>query len=102
MKFFEFNNYEYYALIIALDKEKAKVGYEKEVAEIDAEERKLEPDEITLEEALKIYQQSTIEDCQTIDDKIEDFYANVSYFQEYISRGSEPYLVLLVDDSLIL
>jgi len=102
MKFFEFNNYEYYGLIIAVDKEKAKLGYEKEVAEIDTEERKLEPDEITLEDALKIYQQSTIEDCQTIDDKIEDFYKNVSYFQEYISRGSEPYLVLLVDDSLIL
>lgn len=101
MKFFEFNYYEYDGLVIAADKEKAKLAYEKEIAEIYEEEKELEPDEITLEEALEIYKKAMIEDCETVDEKIEDFYKNISYFKEYVSKGTEQYLVLLVDDSLI-
>ena len=41
MKFFEFNDYEYYALIVADGEEKAVLGYEETVAEIFEEEKEL-------------------------------------------------------------
>lgn len=101
MKFYEFNDYEYYGLVIAEDEEKAKLGYEEIVAEIDEEEKELIPDVITLEEALERYKKGDIEYCESEEEKIEDFYRNITNFKEYVSKGTEKYLVLLIDGSLI-
>lgn len=101
MRFFEFNDYEYYGLVVAENEEKAMLGYEETVAEIYEEEKELEPDEITLEEALKRYKEGMIENCETIEEKTEDFYKTINNFKEHTSNGVEPYLVLLIDGSLI-
>ena len=101
MKFFEFNDYEYYGLVIAEDEEKAKLGYEENIAEIYEEEKELEPNEITLEEALERYKKGMIENCETIEEKTEDFYKTINNFKEHISNGIEPYFVLLIDGNLI-
>lgn len=101
MRFFEFNDYEYYGLVVAENEEKAMLGYEETVAEIYEEEKELEPDEITLEEALERYKKGMIEGCETIGEKIQDFYKSIDNFKEYVSKGTEPYLVLLIDGSLI-
>lgn len=101
MKFFEFNDYEYYGLVVAENEEKAILGYEETVAEIYDEEKELQPDEITLEEALERYKKGTIEDCETEDEKVEDFYKSIDNFKEYVNEGTEQYLVLLMDGSLI-
>ena len=42
-----------------------------------------------------------IEGCETIGEKIQDFYKSIDNFKEYVSKGTEPYLVLLIDGSLI-
>lgn len=101
MKFFEFNDYEYYGLVVAEDEEKAKLGYEETVAEIYEEEKELSPNIITLEEALERYKNGIIEGCETEDEKIEDFHKSIASFKEYLSKGTEQYLVLLIDGSLI-
>lgn len=101
MRFFEFNDYEYYGLVVAENEEKAILGYEEIVAEIYEEEQELEPDEITLEEALERYKKGMIEGCETIGEKIQDFYKSIDNFKEYVSKGTEQYLVLLIDGSLI-
>lgn len=101
MRFFEFNNYEYYGLIMAEDEEKAKLGYEENIAEIYEEEKELEPNEITLEEALERYKKGMIEGCETIEEKAKDFYKSINSFKEYGHKGTEPYLVLLIDGNLI-
>lgn len=101
MKFYEFNNYEYYGLVIAEDEEKAKLGYEENIAEIYEEEKELEPNEISLEEALERYKKGMIEGCETVDEKIQDFYKTIDNFKEYGYKGTEPYLVLLIDGNLI-
>ncbi|WP_394883935.1 hypothetical protein [Clostridium tertium] len=100
MKFFEFNDYEYYGLVVAEDEEKAKLGYEEVIAEIYEEEKELRPDIITLEEALEIYKKSDIEDCESEEEKIVEFHKNISNFKDYVSSGTEQYLVLLMDGSL--
>ena len=101
MKFFEFNDYEYYALIVADGEEKAVLGYEETVAEMFEEEKELSPDVITVEEALERYKKGMIEGCETIGEKIQDFYKNIDNFKEYVSKGIGQYLVLLIDGSLI-
>ena len=45
IKFYEFNDFEYYALIVAEDVGKAKLGYKEVVADIYEEENELEPNE---------------------------------------------------------
>lgn len=101
MKFFEFDEYEYYGLIVADDVEKAKIGYEEVIADIYEEEMDLEPTEITLEEALSKYKKGNIEGCETEDEKVEDFHKSLASFKEYVSKGTEQYLVLLMDGSLL-
>lgn len=100
MKFFEFNDYEYYALIVADGEEKAVLGYEETVAEIFDEEKELSPTVITVEKALKRYKRGMIEGCETTGEKIQDFYKTIDNFKEYVSKGTE-YLVLLIDGRLI-
>lgn len=100
MKFYEFNDYGYYGLVIAENVENAILGYEEVISDIDENEKYLIPDEITIGEALDIYIESKIEDCKTEDDKIKDFNKCINNFNEYIHKGTEQYLVLLQDGSL--
>ncbi|HCL4437601.1 hypothetical protein AL714_09465 [Clostridium botulinum] len=44
MKFYEFNDFEYYALILSTDEIKAKEGYGEVVADLDEIEKDLTPD----------------------------------------------------------
>ncbi len=101
MKFFEFNKYEYYALILASNEEYAKIGYKENIADLDEEEESFRPDIITKEEALERFKKGVIEGCETKEDKIEDFNNIINNFNEYVSKGSEPYMVFLIDGSLI-
>ncbi|WP_308780033.1 hypothetical protein [uncultured Clostridium sp.] len=101
MKFFEFNKYEYYALILASNEEYAKIGYKENIADIDEEEESFRPNIITKEEALERFRNGAIEGCETKEDKIEDFNKLINNFNEYVSKGSEPYMVFLIDGSLI-
>ena len=101
IKFYEFNQYEYYALIAAETEENAKLGYNENVADIDDEYKDLTPDIITEEEALKRYNKGFIECYITEEDKMEDFYIQLNNFKEYVSKGSKPYILLLIDGALI-
>ncbi|SHJ52975.1 hypothetical protein SAMN02745163_02076 [Clostridium cavendishii DSM 21758] len=101
MKFYEFNDFEYYALIIANDEENAMLGYEEIVADLEEDEKELSPDVIDYNEALERYKKGNIEGCETEEDKINDFNENVDNFSRYVSSWKEPWTVLLIDGSLI-
>lgn len=101
LKFFEFNDYDYYGLVVADDIEKAITGYDEVVSEIDEEEKHLVPDELTLDEALEKYKKGMIEGCETEEEKIEDFNQSINKYKELVEKGIEQYLVLLVDSSLV-
>ncbi|MDM8310807.1 hypothetical protein QUW36_01925 [Clostridium cadaveris] len=105
MKFYEFNKHEYYALILALNEEEALKAYEEEiVGEIEEDEIELTPDIITEKQALKRYKKALIENCETEEEKEEDFYIFINSFkyrqEEAIKLGielSEKYQIFLVD-----
>ncbi|HDO9489764.1 MAG: hypothetical protein KH415_24570 [Clostridium sp.] len=101
MKFFEFNDYEYYALILAEDEEHAKLGYTEVVSDIEEEEKRLHPNVISIEEALEKYIKAYIEDCETEKEKTESFYRQMSSFEKYVSKGTEPYSIFLIDGTLL-
>ena len=100
MKFYEFNEYEYYALIGADNEENAKLGYIEVVADIEDNEKELTPNTICKEDALKRYVKAEVEGCKTVEDNIEDFNKQINSFNDYDSKGSEPYMVFLIDGSL--
>lgn len=100
MKFYEFNKYEYYGLVLAIDEEWAKRGYEDIVADLEDEEKDISPDIITEEQALERYKKGKIDGCNTVEEKINDFNGIVKNFEEYVSKGEEPYMVLLIDGAL--
>lgn len=108
MKFYEFNKFEYYALILASSEEDALEGYNEILADLEEEKSKLKPDVITEEQALKRYKKALIENCETEEEKEEDFYIFINSFkyrqEEAIKRGrelSEKYQIFLVDGSLL-
>lgn len=87
MRFFEFNDFEYYALIGANTEKKAIEYYKETVADIEEEDGT--PDEITKEEAREKFKNAcTEENSQTTEE-----------FEKSIS-GSGPHLIL-IDGSLI-
>ena len=49
---------------------------------------------------LKRYVKAEVEGCKTVEDKIEDFNKQINSFNDYDSKGSEPYMVFLIDGSL--
>lgn len=100
MKFYEFDKYEYYALIGAENEENAMVGYIEVVADIVKDEEDLHPGIISKDEAIERFKKGMIEGCETEEDKIEDFNNQINNFNEYISKGLEPYIVFLIDGSL--
>ena len=90
MRFFEFNDFGYYALIGADSEEKAIEFYEETVAEI--QDTDLTPEEITQREARK----KLMSIHKTNEEKIKAF----EEFFKTTEKSKEPYLIL-IDGSLI-
>lgn len=101
MKFYEFNNYEYYGLIVAKDMEYAISGYIENISELYDDEIALCPNEITIEEALDRYTKGNIENCETLEEKVDDFYKTINRFEDCFNKKKTPYLLLLIDGNLI-
>lgn len=101
MNFYEFNKHEYYGLVLAIDEEWAKKGYEDIVADLEDEEREISPYVISKEQALERYKKGMIDGSETIEEKINDFNVIVKNFEEYVSKSAEPYMVLLIDGALL-
>ena len=107
MKFYDFSDYEYYALIGVSEREKfpmdvALEAYMEEVAEIDEEEKGILPKEVSKEQALEIYKKATIEGCETEEEKIEQFKKEIDLNNKLSIRyGDNRYVLLLIDGSLI-
>lgn len=107
MKFYDFSNYEYYALIGVSEREKfpldvALEAYIEEVAEIDEEEKGILPKEVSKEQALEIYKKATIEGCETEEEKAEQFEKEIDLNNKLSIRcGDNRYVLLLIDGSLI-
>ena len=107
MKFYDFSNYEYYALIGVSEKEKfpldvALEAYVENVAEIDEEENEILPVEVSKEKALEIYKKAKIYRCETEKEKIEEFEKEIDLNNESIIRyGDDRYVLLLIDGSLL-
>lgn len=101
MKFYEFKDFEYYAVILAEDEKNALIGYEEQIADLDEEEKDLTPDVITEKEALKRYKKAHIESCETEVEKEKDFYKAINNFKKFAEEVTEKYLILLIDGALI-
>ncbi|WP_283699552.1 hypothetical protein [Clostridium perfringens] len=99
VNFYDFGGFEYYALVAAENMENAIKGYKEVVADIEDEE--LEPRIITRKEALEKYKKGEIEGCETVQEKVKDFYKEISEFRNPITNGGYEYLVLLMDSSLL-
>ena len=107
MRFYDFSNYEYYALIGVSEKEKfpmdvALEAYIEEVAEIEEEEKGLLPKEVSKEQALKIYKKSVIEGCETEEEKTKRFETEIDLNNKLrIRLYNKIYVLLLIDGNLI-
>ncbi|AJD29373.1 hypothetical protein FDE98_14860 [Clostridium sporogenes] len=101
MKFYEFNDFGYYALILAGNEIEAKEGYGEVVADLDEDEKDLTPDIIAEKEALEKYKKGCIEGCQTDEEKEKDFYKAINNFKKFAKKSTEKYLILLIDGGLI-
>ncbi|EGS9998307.1 hypothetical protein I9Y31_000496 [Clostridium perfringens] len=99
VKFYDFSDFEYYALVMAENIENAIKGYTEVVADIEDEE--LKPRIITRKEALEKYKKGEIEGCETVQEKVQDFYKALSEFRNPLTNGGYEYLVLLMDSSLL-
>lgn len=99
VNFYDFDGFEYYALVVAENQENAIKGYKEVVADIEDEELELRI--ITRKEALEKYKKGEIEGCETVQEKVQDFYKEVSEFRNPTTNGGNEYLVLLMDSSLL-
>lgn len=92
-KFYEFNGYEYYALVKAKNEDEAKRYYEEVVSELEKHEQDLSPDIISLDEAIekvkKAYFESEEERPEIINSMILD------------DKSDLDHCVILIDRSLI-
>lgn len=107
MKFYDFSDYEYYALIGVSEREKftmdvALEAYIEEVAEIDEEEKGILPKEVSKEQALEIYKKATIEGCETEEEKEKRFEKEIDLNNKLRMRYYDNrYVLLLIDGSLL-
>ncbi|MBI6005968.1 hypothetical protein QTH47_12690 [Clostridium perfringens] len=100
-KFYDFRDFEYYALVVAGNVENAIKGYTEVVADIEDADMELEPRIITEKEALEKYKKGKIEGCETTQEKIQDFYKELSEFKYPTTIDRNEYIVLLIDGSLL-
>ena len=107
MKFYDFSDYEYYALIGVSERETfpldvALEAYIKEVAEIGEEEKGILPKEVSKEQALEIYKKAVIEGCETEEEKAKRFEKEIVLNNKLSARYYDNrYVLLLIDGSLI-
>lgn len=107
MRFYDFSDYEYYALIGVLETEKYPMDvaikvYEENVGELEEYEKEIAPREITEEQALKIYKKANIEGCETEKEKVEDFKKQIDLGNKTCIRyGENRWVLLLIDGSLL-
>lgn len=107
MKFYDFSDYEYYALIGVSERETfpmdvALEAYIEEVAEVDEEEKGILPKEVSKEQALEIYKKAVIEGCETEEEKIEQFKKEIDLNNKLSIRyGDNRYVLLLIDGELL-
>lgn len=94
--FFEFNNYEEKALIVAENINRASFGYSREICEISECERGIKPRIIPYKEANEMYKKAYIEGCTTPFEKTLDFHRCVKEYKE----TNATYMVLLIDSML--
>lgn len=99
MKFYEFNEYEYYALILAENEETAILGYEENVADIYEEEKDLSPNVVTFKHVLEVFKKSNIDGCNTEEEKVNELHSQIGEFMNG-DKNVEKYLLLLIDGSL--
>ena len=106
MKFYDFSDYEYYALIAVVESEQypmdvALEAYAKEIADFE-EEKELIPTEISKEQALEIYKKAVVEGCETEEEKAERFEKEIDLNNKLSIRYYDNrYVLLLIDGSLI-
>lgn len=101
VRFYAFNDYEYFALIAVDAEEKypmavAIEAYKEEVADIEESEKDSTPDEISFDKAFEIYKKSDIEGCGTETAKIINFYERIDLDTEH----EQDYEIMLIDGSL--
>ena len=107
MKFYDFSDYEYYALIGVSERETfpmdvALEAYIEEVAEVDEEEKGILPKEVSKEQALEIYKKAVIKGCETEEEKAEQFEKEIDLGNKLSIRfGDNRYVLLLIDGSLL-
>lgn len=94
MNFYEFNNYQYYALILAENEYVAKIAYMEEIASI-YEDGSTIPDTITYSEALNRYKEENIDDCKDEFEKINDFNNKINNFNTVIKKSKSPYVIII-------
>lgn len=94
MNFYEFNNYQYYALILAENEYIAKIAYMEEVASI-YEDGSTKPDIIPYSEALDKYKKENIDDSRDEFEKVNDFNNQINYFNITIKKSKNPYLIII-------
>ena len=99
VKFYDFSEFEYYALVMAENIENAIKGYKKVVADIENEE--LKPRIITRREALEKYKKARDEKCVSEKEKVEEFYIALREFRVLVINERIEYLVMLIDGSLL-
>lgn len=97
MNFYEFNDYEYYGLVLATDEESAKQGYVDIIANIEDDDLNSHPDIISQEEALERYKEGIIDGLNTVEEKIEDFNGIIDVFKKHSMGCKNTYYVLLMD-----
>lgn len=99
VNFYDFSEFEYYALVVAENMENAIKGYKEVVADIEDEE--LEPRIITRKEALEKYKKAIDEKCESEKEKVEEFYTALREFRVLAINERIEYLVMLIDGSLL-
>ncbi|EJT5919106.1 hypothetical protein [Clostridium perfringens] len=99
VNFYDFGEFEYYALVLAENQENAIKGYTEVVADIEDEE--LEPRIITIKEALEKYKKAKDEKCESEKEKVEEFYISLREFRVLAINKRIEYLVMLIDGSLL-
>lgn len=107
MKFYDFSDYEYYALIGVIESEEYPMNtamkvYEEKVGDFEGYEKEIAPREITKEQALERYKKANIEGCETEEEKIEEFKKQIDLGNKTCIRyGENRWVLLLIDGSLL-
>ena len=99
MKFYDFSDYEYYALIGVSERETFPMDVAIKAYE---EEKELTPTEISKENALEVYKKSNIEGCETEEEKAEQFEKEIDLGNKLSIRYDDNrYVLLLIDGGLV-